>query len=271
MKNGAKRMLSGVVAVGLSVSAFAGMALAEEEKPSADLTVAALSQYVWRGFAFSKDSMVVQPSMTVGYQGFSANLWGNLDTDPYTTDGANNPNNWTETDMTLAYDWAMGPVSFTGGYIYYALDGAEDTQEFFLSAALDTLLAPTLSVFRDTDNLAGWYVTLGVSHSVPLVNELTIDLGARISYLAADEASSYGEVVGGVESETEEYSGLHDGIISASLTVPVNTYISVTPQVYYSFPLGSDASDLLEVRNEGAIGKRDDDFIYGGVSVSLAF
>jgi hypothetical protein len=34
----------------------AGFARAEEEeKPTADLTVSVLSQYIWRGFAFSED------------------------------------------------------------------------------------------------------------------------------------------------------------------------------------------------------------------------
>ncbi|MCU0583369.1 MAG: hypothetical protein MUE57_05970 [Syntrophales bacterium] len=56
---------------------------AAEEKPTADFTVSALSAYIWRGQQQTRDSLVLQPSMTVGYKGFSANLWGNLDTNPY--------------------------------------------------------------------------------------------------------------------------------------------------------------------------------------------
>ena len=60
---------------------FSGMAMAEEDKPTANLAVSALSKYVWRGFEMTKDSLVLQPSMTVAYKGFSANAWGNVDTD----------------------------------------------------------------------------------------------------------------------------------------------------------------------------------------------
>jgi len=264
------KVLAGLLVSGACLGMIPGNAIAGEEKPTADLTVSSLSQYVWRGFALSKDSVVIQPSMTVGYKGLAANVWANLDTDPYsaTTD---EPNNWTETDFTLSYDWTMGPVGFSAGYIYYGLDSAEDTQEFYLSAALDSLLSPTITLYRDTDNLAGWYVTLGVAHSFSVTGKLTLDLGAQVGYLDADEASSYGEVNGGIESSTDAYSGLHDGLLSASMTIPVNEYLSVTPELYYSFPLTSDASDLIEVRNQGLINDADDSYIYGGVSVSLGF
>lgn len=265
------KMACSAAIVGTVLLGFAGAALAEEEKPTADLTVAALNQYIWRGFAFSRDSVVVQPSMTVGYKGFSANMWANVDSDLYATGGGDTSNNWTETDLTLSYAWAMGPVNYSAGYIYYGLDGIPDTQEFFASAGLDVLLKPTLTIYRDTDNLAGWYLTLGISHSLPLPNDLALDLGAKVGYLAADGASSYGKVTNGVESATDAYSGLLDGVLSASVTIPVTKYVSLIPQVAYSFALSSDASDLLKARNLAAIDKEKDNFIYGGIACKLAF
>jgi len=244
----------------------AGSVLADEDKPTADLTVSALSQYVWRGFALSKDSIVIQPSMTVGYKGFAANLWGNLDTDVWNSDGEDS-NNWTETDLTLSYDYALGPVALTGGYIYYALDAATDTQEIYVSAGYDTLLSPTLTVYRDIDHYAGWYVTLDVSHSFPIKNDITLDLGAKVSYLSADDASSYADP----SNPSDNYSNFHDGVLSAAVTIPVNQYISVSPQVYYSFPLSSDAKDRLKADNMSVIGRSDATFVYGGVAMSLAF
>jgi len=261
MSKVARKLLAGVTATGVCLSMVTGMAFAEENKPTADLTVGAFSQYIWRGFELSKDSIVVQPSMTVGYKGFSANFWGNLDTDPHsaTTDETNN---WNETDLTLAYGWEMGPVALSVGYIYYALDAADDSQEFFASAALNTFLTPTLTVYRDTDAFPGWYTTLGISHSFPLTGDITLDLGAQASYLAADEASTYAEADG------SKYSNFHDGVLSVGLTVPVNNYITVTPTLNYTFPLSSDAKDLMRASSKDG---NDDDFIYGGVSVSLAF
>jgi len=186
-----------------------------------------------------------------------------MDTDVWNDDGEGS-NNWTETDFTLSYERNMGPVDLTGGYIYYALDGT-DSQEVFVSATYDTLLSPTLSVYRDMDHFAGWYVTLGVSHSVPLKDKIALDLGAQVSYLDADDASSYADRSG------DAYSAFHDGLLSASVTFPVNEYVSVTPELNYSFPLSTDARHLLEDANGDAIGRSDADSIYGGVSVSLAF
>jgi hypothetical protein len=259
---------------------FGGVAMAEGDKPTASLAVSALSKYVWRGFEYSKDSIVLQPSMTVAYKGFSANVWGNEDTDVYLHEGASGmesgtsgTNNWTETDFTLAYDWSMGPVGLTAGYIYYGLIGL-DSQEVFAKAALHTLLTPTLTVYRDYDHYAGWYVTFGVSHTVPITEKIGLSLGAQAGYLAADDNNSYPEFDGVNNPTGDAYSGFHDGLLTASVAIPINQYISVTPVVNYSFPLTGDAADLIEsnsqkVLNGNASG--DNNFIYGGVTVSMAF
>ncbi|MCX5865558.1 MAG: hypothetical protein NTW42_10920 [Deltaproteobacteria bacterium] len=264
MSKVARKLLVGVAATGVCFSMLSGMAFAaeaEEDKPTANLTVGAYSQYIWRGFELSKDSVVVQPSMTVGYKGFSANLWGNLDTNQYSTT-ADETNNWNETDMTLSYGWEMGPVAYSVGYIYYSLDSAHDSQEFFASAALNTILKPTLTVYRDTDFYPGWYTTLGISHSFPVKDEITLDLGAQVSYLKASESSPYKNVDG------SKYSNFHDGVLSVGLTVPVNKYITVAPKLSYTFALSNDAQDLMKASSKNG---NDDSFVYGGVSVSMAF
>lgn len=262
MKSISRKLMRGVTVAGVCLSLFSGVALAaEEDKPTANLTMGAYSQYIWRGFEITQDSVVIQPSMTVGYKGFSANVWGNLDTDPYSTDSEES-SNWNETDLTLSYGWAMGPVAMSVGYIYYSLDAASDTQEFFVGATLDTLLKPTLTVYRDTDFYPGWYTTLGVSHSFPVMNDITLDLAGLVSYLAADEATSYADADG------DNYSNFHDGTISMGLTVPVAKYITITPKLSYTFALSGDAQDIMKsVSKDGD----DDNFIYGGIAVSMAF
>lgn len=251
---------------------FNGLAMAADDKPTASLAVSALSKYVWRGFELSKDSIVLQPSMTVAYKGFSANVWGNVDTDYYVPGPDSGTHYWNETDFTLAYDWTMGPVGLTAGYIYYGIDSIPDTQEVFARAAWNILLTPTLSVYRDYDNLAGWYVTLGVSHSVPITEKMGLNLSAQVGYLDAADASSYSEVNSSDWTYTgKSYSGFHDGVLSISVPVPVNEYISITPVLSYSFPLTGDAADLIEIRSLDGGGSGDNDFIYGGVTVSMAF
>ena len=240
------------------------IAYAEEaEKPTASVDLGAFSQYVWRGLALSKNSLVIQSSVTVGYKGVSLNVWGNLDTDKYHGNGSE----YNETDITLSYTKSIGIVNLTGGYIYYGYGlGNYDTQEFYVSASYDTLLKPTLTVYRDTEHYAGWYITAAVSYSLPLVDKITMDLGAKASYLKAEDASSYSKRGLGEEA----CDGFHDGVISAAINFPVNTYITITPQVAYSFPLTSMASDLIK---SASLNHEDpsSSFIYGGVAVSLAF
>lgn len=236
----------------------------ETETPSADLSVAMLSKYVWRGYELSKDSLVIQPSLTAAYKGFGFNLWGNLDTDQDTSLFGEDGANWNETDMTLSYDNAVGMMGYSIGYIYYALDSADDTQELYGSISLDTILAPTLTIYRDFAEFPGWYSTLGVSHSFQLSETISLDLGGHISYLVVDDASTMADP----GDPTSEYSDFHDGRISASVSIPITDYLTLIPELYYSFALGSDASDVIKAASANG---DDDNFIYGGITLSMSY
>lgn len=242
-------ILAGTLTIGLASLGSPESARAED-KPEADASVSILSQYIWRGFELSKDSLVIQPSLTVGYKGFAANLWGNLDTDQFgmTSDTFN----WNETDFTLSYDGSYEKLGYSIGYIYYDLDGADDTQEFYGGLSYDILLNPSLTVYRDVDNYKGWYVTLSVSHSFPVKEDIALDLSATAGFLDIDDT---------------DYSELHNGLLSASVTFPVNEYISITPELDFSFALSSKADDYLKASNPSG----DSNFIYGGISASFAF
>jgi hypothetical protein len=218
---------------------------AEEETPNDGADVALLSQYVWRGYEMSDSSLVIQPSISAGYKGFGLSLWGNLDTDYYET-GEKDLN---ETDLILSYDKSFGMVGFGLGYIYYAFP-AEDTQELFASVNLNTILAPTLTVYRDYDLFDSWYVLFGISHSFSLTEELTLDLGGSVSYYSYDDS---------------DYSELHDGLLSASITFPIGEYFSLTPSLTYTFPLSSKAEvELMDMDG-------DDSHFVGGITFSIAF
>ncbi len=239
-------------------------ALAEEEKPSADFSVAALSAYIWRGQELSHNSIVLQPSTTVSYMGFSANLWGNLDTDPYKSEESRN---WTETDFTLSYAKDFDMLSVEGGYIYYGLDACDDTQELFLTLGLDTLLSPSLTVYKDVDSCPSWYFLLGISHAFEITGAVSLELSGSVSYLLSDDDKDYPEIDDGAPTG-DEFENFHDGVISASLPIAVAEYITVTPSLSYTFALSSDASDEMEWRS---VKGDDDNFVYGGVTVSVAF
>ncbi len=255
---------------------------AEEEKPTADATAAVLSKYIWRGYELSRNSIVIQPSFTVGYKGFSANLWGNMDTRPYYsgTDDKSYSSAWNETDFTLSYSKTLGLFNIGGGYIYYGLsslnpDAADrpDSQEIFASVGLNTILSPTLTVYREIDHYHNWYFLLGISHAFEFNKMISLKLAATASYLLSTDESTYPEFDGDALATNKKFSNFHDGSISVSLPVKVTSYITLTPTVSYVFPLSTDAKN--EMKGFGLSGAapndRDSSFLYGGLMASITF
>lgn len=262
MNTASKTTLAMITAALLLAGANGAMA-EEAEKPSGSMSVSLLSQYIWRGYELSKDSIVVQPSITASYLGFGINLWGNLDTDQdmelFGEEGAN----WNETDLTLSYGGSFGMVTYGAGYIYYGLEGIDDTQELYASVGLDTLLVPTLTVYRDIDAYAGWYTTLGVSHSFNVTESISLALAGQVGYLSADDEKTLADP----DDPGSAYSHFHDGKLSATLNIPLTEEISIAPNVAYSFALSSESSDTIKAASASG---DDDDFIFGGITLNMA-
>jgi hypothetical protein len=225
------------------------IALAEDEGPTVSADVGAFNKYIWRGYELNNDSIVIQPSVTLGYRGFSANAWANIDT------GSDVDNAWNENDFTLSYDTAIGNVSLGGGYIYYNIVDADDTQEIYVSAGYDTLLAPTFTIYRDIDGFPGYYINFGLSRSINVTEEISLDLSGGLGYYIScnDEY---------MEADTDNrYKGLQDGLLTAGLTIPINEHLTISPNLSYSFALSDKAEDSLGVSSN----------IFGGVVLSFAF
>jgi len=254
---------------------------AEEEKPTGDITVSVLSAYVSRGYELSRNSVVIQPSMTVGYKGFSANLWGNLDTNPYSPVGTAYSSAWNETDWTLSYSKTLGLFNVGAGYIYYSLPSLNrdapdraDSQELFVTASLNTLLAPTLTVYKEIDHYRNWYFLLGISHIVELNKMISLKLAATASYLLSTDADTFPKFDVNALPTTDKFSNFHDGTISASLPIKATSNITVTPTLSYIFPLTGDAKDEMKgfgLKGSATPAERDSSFVVGGVSVSFSF
>lgn len=267
---------------------------AEEEKPTGDFTVSALSQDVWRGYELSRNSVVVQPSITISYRGFSANFWGNLDTAPYFagTGETKYSNTWNETDLTLSYTKTLGLFNVGGGYIYYALGAMNkdalkraDSGELFATVSLNTLLSPTLTVYKEIDRYKQWYFLLGISHAFELNPVVSLKLAATASYLLSTYADAalfgagagyggYPKFDGDALATNDKFSNFHDGTITASLPIKATGNITVTPTLSYIFPLTGDAKN--EMKGQGLKGtalpsERDSSFLVGGISASFSF
>ena len=229
------------------------IALAEEDvKPTASADIAFLTQYIWRGLAFSDDSLVIQPAVTVEYHGLSLNLWSHVDTDYYDATADQGNLQSTETDLTLSYIRDFGPLSTGVGYIYYSLDSVADSQEAYISLGIDVALSPSFTVYREMAYYPGWYFNLGISHSFELTdNGISLDIAGSINYLDADGASGF----------------LNDGLISVSLALPFFDYFSLNPIIAYSIHLSEKGYDALKAGSADG----EANHLYGGATLSMAF
>jgi hypothetical protein len=136
-----------------------------------------------------------------------------------------------------------------------------------LTLSLDTLLSPGLTVYREFDNYEHWYFLLGISHSFEITEAVSLELSGSVSYLKSLDADAYPEIESNAPTR-DKFENFHDGVISASLPLAVAEYITITPSLAYTFALSDDASDEMEWRSTKG---NDDSFIYGGVTVSMAF
>lgn len=220
---------------------------APAEDPSAvtgDATVTFASAYVFRGFRYGQDSVVVQPAANLSYRGFTLGFWANVDTDQKDTPNFVAPTpgerELNEADLNLSYGREVGPVKLSGGWLYYGTKYAPETEELFVSAAVGVPGTPTLTVFRDIRSFAGWYATLGLSHELALASAVGLELSAAAGFYALDEGG---------------YEALHDGLVKAKLSFALPEGFSVRPWAAYSFPLSSKAEDeaLIEGTFIGAV------------------
>lgn len=265
-----------------------------EEKPTGDFTVAVLSQYIWRGYEMSRNSIVIQPSATVGYKGFSVNVWGNLDTKPYFsgTGATSYPTTWNETDFTLSYTKNLGLFNLGVSYIYCSLPALNkdapdraDSQEFYATVSLNTILSPTLIAYKEISHYRNWYFLFGLSHAFELNNVVSLKLAASASYLLSTYADAalfnagagyggYPKFDGNYQATDEKFNNFHDGNVTVSLPVKATGYLTITPTISYVFPLSDDAK--YEMKGSGMKGTatpadRDSSYIYGGLTASLSF
>ena len=240
------------ILIAAAFPAFAEEANGPEVSGSASVDI--MSQYIWRGWQLSDDS-VIQPSVGITYEGLGANIWSNYDNDTTAI---------TETDYTLNYTFNIEKFGFDVGYIFYTFPESDfDTQEIYASASYDVILSPSLTVYYDFDEGEGAFIVAAIGHSFALPKDISVDVGASVSYNASNL------VMGAVDGDA--FSDFYNGEISASASIPVYKALSITPMVAYSFPLSNDAKDVLEANALAVTEDDDGDVFYGGVSISLSF
>jgi hypothetical protein len=242
------RRINSIILTLILIGLSAGIAGAADTSGSASVDF--MSNYVWRGQKLSNAS-VIQPSVGITYEGFGVNLWTNYDT------GTNEHN---ETDLTVDYAFSVDKISFDAGYIFYALDGADDTQEVYVTVGYDILLSPSLTFYYDFDEGEGAFIVASIGHSFSLPGNMNLDLSASAGYNGRN-------LVMGTDSDGDKFSGFYNGDISVSVSIPITPDVSITPLIAYTFPLSNDAETAIEAVSDDG----DSDLFYGGVNLTLSF
>jgi hypothetical protein len=285
------RFVVEIVLVVLVVAGLYGMALcdevklegpaglpekAEEKVPEDKVTGSAalgfFNRYIFRGYELSRGSMVIQPSLSASYKGFTATFWGNIDTNAHGTQsfypeayGKEGHKWWDETDLTLSYTYSFGKLSLTGGYIYYNLQYAEQTEELFIGAAWDIIGKPVITFYQDINAYPGTYVNLALAHSFDLYKEkgITLDIAGSAAYMWGQGKywQTYDTSTGGYTGP--KYKAFHDGMVKAALNIPITKAFIFQPMAQYWFPLSGDAKRHYGPVSYNPNGYLSTVFVYG--------
>jgi hypothetical protein len=250
----------------------------EEPKVTGSVGVGAFNRYIFRGYEFGQRSAVIQPTSTVGYRGFSATFWGNLDTRQHATQnfGSNDrQRNWNETDLTLSYTYNIDKLGLTAGYIYYGTNYTKQTQEVFGSVTYDIIGHPTVAVNQDIASYAGTYINLALSQSQPIyklpTGDLTVDLGLSAGYMIGEGKYWKTFQVPTGDYTGKKYNALHDGMAKIGFTVPLGKGFTVQPVAQYWVPLSGKAHhNLIDGNNYQRNGAIDNTFVFG-INLGFAF
>ena len=245
--------------IALMVMAAPGVPSSASAANSAGASVDIMSQYVWRGIAFS-NGIVMQPSVDFNLGALNVNMWSNVDMDPmYTKESSY----YNETDLTIGYALPFEAVDMGIGYIYYSLgDPSLDTHEVFLSVSKELgPVAPYLNIYLDVDEGSGIYAQLGADYSVELTEKASLSAGAYLSYVVDNKVML-------VDVNGLETSDLYNAEISLGLEYAATDTLSISPMLSYSTSMSDDAE--ASIKGMSYDGKTDS-VTYGGVSLALGF
>jgi hypothetical protein len=254
---------------------------AEEAKPEEpekfvfNAQVDFLSQYVWRGIALSTGSLVMQPSFTGSFKGFSFNVWSNVDMNEKNPYGKNPRRGfaWNETDLTGSYSREVYKnLTLTGGVIFYILDGNNSIYNSLeLFGGADYKL-PWFNfganVYREINHYPGTFLQWYVHRAFDLPwYGMNLDLLASWSAEFSNDKAAYPVFNSSGNLKNEYYNSLHAGFIGATLNIPVGKYIVVAPKVQYWYALGGASTGTISALSWD--GKHNQ--ILGGVNITVNF
>ena len=248
------------------------------EKPQWNVQTDILSQYVWRGIALSRNSVVVQPSFTGTYKGFAVNVWNNFDLSEKNPFSLNRPNSknahWNETDLTFSYTREVfANLNVTGGTIIYLLDGANSAfNSIEIYGGADYKLPWFnfgVGVYREVNHFPGtylqWYIHRAID--IPWIEGMNLDLWASWSAEFSNDKAAYPVFDSAGNLEDKFYRSLHAGHLMATLNIPLGKYVVVAPKIMYWYGLGGQSTGTLRALSWD----RQQNHVLGGINLAVNF
>ena len=231
--------------------AFAGTLAAQDEFAfSAAASVDYSNKYVWRGQNLNDES-VLQFNAEGSVWGFTGAIWSNM---PLTDAQGTTTGEFNEIDYSLDFSRAIpnsnDKIGYSLGVIHYTFPGGIDnngglaaTTEIYGGLNFNVLLAPSVTWYRDIDDVDGSYIKFGVGHTFEKIVAWNDD-----SHVGLDLGASFG--LGG-SAYNEGYFGwektkFNDFTLSVGVPVKLKYGISITPSFNVSTMLDGDIRDTIE-------------------------
>lgn len=252
-----------VVATAYYLTAVCTPVFAGGDDFSFNLTSDFYSKYVWRGQLLNDDP-VFQPSIGVGYKGWTANVWGNLNLTDYGT--SNNRGEFTEYDLTLDYSGKFSEdskIGYSVGTVHYHFPSlsAFDTTEIYWGLNFDVPLSPAIKVYHGLGNENGTYVNLSIGHTLEKVMTFSEKCYCNLVWGASLGwgNGTYNKDYWGVDE-----SRLNDLALTLALPICFPGGWTVKPSInYVTLVDGAIRSSDVYARSS--------DYLFTGVSISKSF
>ncbi len=202
-----------------------------------------VSSHLWRGRVLS-DSSCFQPSVSILSGGLGLNLWGTFDLE---SDSGSKRRN--RLDATAYYSARHGKYLFTGGLVgYFHQDDPEaharNTGEIFAGYSLNMLLSPSMTFYYDFDEVAGYYASFSVAHSLWVTKGLSsLDMQLSIGGGNEDYAASLLKFENEDTGENYKPDGetLMDLTLRLSMPIELGRNVRLVPGARYMRLLDHDA------------------------------
>jgi len=220
---------------------------------SASFDPAFVSQYVWRGIALNKET-VIQPSLTLACNNLSLNVWSSMDM----TDINGYKNDVNELDFTLDYSSSFSLINYSAGVVRYTFPETDfvSTTELYLVLSSEKTGNMWVSLFQDVAAVEGSYVSIGNGTSLQLGTFPGIDVSGSLNWGSSKHNNFYYGYDNGAMTDCN---------VSISSTFGIGSYLSVTPSITFASLINE------KIRDSFKSGDIERDNVIGGLTLSAAF